>query len=335
LTKKTAKAFAPGAISSFFEIFQTNPNGTPITNLQHVGATGGGFGLQHGVHTKVSIKPALENSIQITINNKIAPEAKVTQNVTQTILNQTSQKFTVLVEHQIDIPISMGFGTSAGGALTTGLALKEVLNLPLTYNQIGQIAHLAEIQSQTGLGTVSSLSVGGGLILVTKPGAPGICKIDRIPLNPNYVLVAGFYNSNLPKTCLSPSSSKNNNDQINHYGRQTLTKILEKPSVENFLECCWLFAQKTGFATKQVHKLVQLAINAGAIGATQNMIGEAVHAIVLKENAPKVTEAFKQILPKNQVLCCKIDPQGARLTNNKNNNNNDNDNGKNDDKATL
>ena len=52
----------------------------------------------------------------------------------------------------------MGFGTSAGGALTTGLALKEAIKLPLTYNQIGQVAHAAEIQCLTGLGTVSSLN---------------------------------------------------------------------------------------------------------------------------------------------------------------------------------
>jgi pantoate kinase len=208
----------------------------------------------------------------------------------------------------------MGFGTSAGGALTTGLALKEVLGLSLTYNQIGRIAHLAEIQSQTGLGTVSSLSVGGGLILVTEPGAPGVCKIDRIPLSPDYVIVTGFYDTKISKTVLSSSSKRS--EVINRYGRQALADILEEPSVEKFLSCCWLFAQKTGFASKRVCELVQLAMSAGAIGATQNMIGEAVHAVVLEEKAFSVVEAFKQVLPEKQVLCCKVDFQGVRLVNN-------------------
>lgn len=314
MSKKTAKAFAPGAISSFFEIFKANPDGTTITNLKHIGARGGGFGLQYGVHTKVSVKEAIENSVQVTINNTFAPEAKVTQNVAHTILNKVSKKYTVSVEHKIDVPIGMGFGTSAGGALTTGLALKEALDLPLTYNQIGTIAHLSEIQSQTGLGTVSSLSVGGGLILVTEPGAPGICKIDRIPLSPNYVIVAGFYNSKSSKSVLSSSSKRK--DIINRYGRQALEDILKEPSVENFLACCWMFAQRTGFASKRVCKLVQLAIEAGAVGATQNMIGEAVHAIVLEEKAFSVVEAFKQVLPEKQVICCKVDFQGVRLVNN-------------------
>jgi pantoate kinase len=204
----------------------------------------------------------------------------------------------------------MGFGTSAGGALTTGLALKETLDLPLTGNQIGKIAHISEVKCQTGLGTVSSLTVGGGLIIITEPGAPGICQIDRIPISPDYVVVAGFYDSKIPKTILSSPERKL---QINRYGKKTLKQILAKPTVENFLASCWDFAQNAGFATDNVRQLVNLANKAGAVGATQNMIGEAVHAVVLEKNAFSVAEAFKQVLPNEQIITAKIDFQGARL----------------------
>ena len=43
------------------------------------------------------------------------------------------------------------------------------------------------------------------------------------------------------------------------------------------------------------------------------MLGEAVHALVLKENAQAVVEAFKEVLPSEKVLLSKIDFQGARL----------------------
>jgi len=307
---KTAKAFAPGAISSFFEIHNTTAGGTPLTDLERVGARGGGFGLQKGVHTKVTVEEATANGIQVFINSKPTPEAKTTENVVQTMLNNNRKKFRVTVKHQIDVPIGMGFGTSAGGALTAGLALKEALALPLTGNQIGKIAHVSEIQCQTGLGTVSSLTVGGGLILVTEPGAPGICQIDRIPVSPDYVIVAGFYNSKIPKTVLSSPERKL---QINRYGKKTLEAILAEPTLENFLASCWDFAQKAGFATEGVRQLVHLAEKAGAVGATQNMIGEAVHAVVLEENAVSVAEAFKQVLPNENILTAKIDFQGARL----------------------
>ncbi len=311
--KLTARAFAPGAISSFFEIHDTTADGAPITDLERVGARGGGFGLQRGVHTKVTAEEATVNKIQVFINLQPTAEAKTTENVIQTLLNQTGKNYRVTVEHQIDIPIGMGFGTSAGGALTAGLALREALALPLTYNQIGKIAHISEIQCQTGLGTVSALTVGGGLILVTEPGAPGICQIDRIPISPDYVIVAGFYTSKLPKTVLSSPERK---VQINRYGKKTLKQILAEPSLENFLASGWNFALKAGFATENVRQLVQLAQKAGAVGATQNMIGEAVHAAVLEENALSVVEAFKQVLPNEKIITTNIDFQGARLVKN-------------------
>jgi pantoate kinase len=314
LSTKTAKAFAPAAISSFFEIYDTTSDNKPITDLEKMGARGGGFGLQTGVLTKVTVEEAKVSSIKVFINSKPATEAKTTKTVIGMLLNKTGAKYEVTVEHQVKVPVGMGFGTSAGGALTAGLALKEALALPLTYNQIGKTAHIAEIQCQTGLGTVSSLTFSGGCVLVVEPGAPGICQIDRIPISPNYVVVAGFFKSNIPnKTMLSSPEKK---QAINRWGKKTLEAILADPSLENFLASCWEFSERVGLATEKVRQLVKLAKKAGAVGATQNMIGEAVHALVLQENAKQVAEAFKQVLPNEQVIVSKVDFQGARLVGN-------------------
>lgn len=165
----TAKAFAPAAISSFFEIHDTE-GGKPIVDLEKVGARGGGFGLQKGVSTKVTAKLAEKSGVTVFINSKPALEAKTTRSVVDMLLCEVKQKYEVTVEHHIEVPVGTGFGTSAGGALTAGLALKEALDLPLTYNQIGKAAHVAEIRCQTGLGTVSSLTFTGGCVLVVEPG---------------------------------------------------------------------------------------------------------------------------------------------------------------------
>ncbi len=308
---KTAKAFAPAAISSFFEIHDTQGN-KPIIDLEKVGARGGGFGLQKGVLTKVTITEAEKSSsINVFINSKLALEAKTTRKVIEILLRGKNAKYDVTVEHQIEVPIGSGFGTSAGGALTAGLALKEALDLPLTYNQIGKIAHVAEIECQTGLGTVSSLTSTGGCVLVVEPGAPGICQIDRIPITSDYMVVAGFFQPCIPKKTVLTDPEKKL--VINRYGKKTLEAILAEPSLENFLDCCWNFSVKAGLATENVRQLVKLAKKAGAVGAAQNMIGEAVHALVLKENANQVAEAFKQVLPSEKVIVSKIDFQGARL----------------------
>jgi pantoate kinase len=307
---KKAKAFAPAAISSFFQIHDTE-KGKPITDLGKMGAIGGGFGLEKGVLTTLTAEEASENSIEVFINSKLAKEAKTTRQIVEMLLSETTAKYNITIEHQIEVPIGTGFGTSAGGALTAGLALKDALDLPLTYNQIGKVAHVSEILCQTGLGTVSSLTFSGGCVLVVAPGAPGICQIDRIPLRSDYRIVAGFFKSNiLKKTILSAPEKK---QEINRYGEKTLEAILSEPSLENFLESCWDFSLKAGFATENTCQLVEAAKKAGAVGAAQNMIGEAVHAVVHEENANSVAEVFKQTLPSQQVIVSKIDFQGARL----------------------
>src|SRR3990170_1141361 len=307
---KRARAFSPSAISSFFEICDKETDGKPIDDLTKVGARGGGFGLQKGVLTQVSVSEAKLNSIRVFINGKLAPEAETTKTVVLALLDKVEQAHDVVVEHKVEVPISSGFGTSAGGALTAGLALKEALALPLTRNQIGRIVHIAEIQCATGLGTVSALAQQGGCVLVVEPGAPGTCVIDSIPLRPEFVIVAGVFSPTSKRELFSYPEKRH---EVNRWGRKTLERILAEPSIENFLACCLEFAEKTGFMTERTRQLVRLAEEAGAVGAAQNMVGEAVHALAQEENAENVAEAFKQILPSERIIKAKVDFQGARL----------------------
>ncbi len=125
---------------------------------------------------------------------------------------------------------------------------------------------------------------------MVEPGAPGICQIDRIPINPDYMVVAGFFKSKIPKNPVLSSQQKKK--EINNYGKKTLEAILAEPTLENFLECCWDFSQKAGFATENIRQLVESAKKAGAVGAAQNMIGEAVHAVVHEKNADVGSRSF-------------------------------------------
>jgi pantoate kinase len=305
---KKAKAFSPAGISSFFEICDTL-NGKSITNLEYVGARGGGFGLQKGVTTEVAVEKAKTSSITIIINGRHTDEAETTKTVIEAFLSKMHDAYAVTVNHDVEVPIGAGFGTSAGGALTTALALKEALNLPLTYNQIGKIAHVADAQCKTGLGTVGPL-MHGGCILTLEPGAPGISVIDRLPLGPDYSIVVGVLGSVSTRQVLASTEKRL---KVNRYGRKTLEAILDEPSIENFLAHCLDFAEKTDFMTPKLRQLVKLAEKAGAIGSAQNMVGEAVHSLVATKSADEVAEAFKQVLQSEQVIVSKVDFQGAKL----------------------
>jgi pantoate kinase len=306
---RNAKAFSPSGISSFFEICDTTLDGSPILDAEKIGARGGGFGIQKGTTTEVSVSESKFREIHVFINGQKTRQAETTETVVRVLLEKVGTTYKVLVKHIVQVPIGAGFGTSAAGALNTALALSRALDLNLTYNQLGKIAHVAEVKCKTGLGTVGPLML-GGCILTTEPGAPGVARIDRIPISPDCAIVAGVYGYTPTKEVLSSPEKR---CQVNEWGRKTLEAILSNPSLENFMTCCLNFACKTGFMTERLMELVRLAEKAGAIGAAQNMVGEAVHALTTLEDAERVVQAFKRVLPDEKILVAKIDLQGARL----------------------
>lgn len=307
---KTSYAFSPAGISSFFQICDRGSDRRIITDVNRVGARGGGFGIQKGIYTQVQAADSKVPRVQVFINGKAAPEAKTTQAAVQMLLAKLQNPFSVTVKHRVEVPIGAGFGTSAAGALTASLALANALDLPLTFNQVGRIAHAAEIECNTGLGTVGPLML-GGCVLSIEPGGPGIAIIDRIPLSSNYFIVAGVFDTTFTKDFLSTHRKR---QLINNWGKKTLEAILEEPSIENFLECSLEFARRAGFMTQRVEDLAKIAEKAGAIGSAQNMLGEALHAVTTEKEAASVVEAFKQVLPNDRIIASRIDFQGARLS---------------------
>jgi pantoate kinase len=303
------RAFSPAGISSFFEICDQTSEGTLIDDPERIGARGGGFALDKGVSTEVSLAESKENHVTVFINESLWQGADTTKTVAETFLAKVPEKFQVTVRHHVEVPIGAGFGTSAAGALGTAMALSKALDLDLTYNQLGTIAHVAEVKCRTGLGTVGPL-MHGGCRLTLEPGAPGIASLDQIPVSPDHRIVAGTFRAYLTKEMLS---SQKKREIINEWGRKTLKKILTDPSLKNFMKACKEFALMTGFITGRVQKLVRLAEEAGAIGAAQNMLGEAVHALVTVDQLEDVSGAFRKLLPEEKIIIANIDLQGARV----------------------
>lgn len=306
---RAVRAFSPAGISSFFEICDTNSDGSPIVFPEIIGARGGGFGIKKGITTEAMVKPSEANNVSVFINHKETSEAKTTETVVSKLLDETEKTHDIIIRHNVEVPIGAGFGTSGAGALTAAMSLAQALNLNLTFNELGKIAHAAELQHRTGLGTVGPLML-GGCILTVEPGAPGIAEIDRLLVPPDCAVVTGVFG---PITTRNVLSSPEKRSLINRWGKLTLNRILSEPSLENFMACCLEFAEKTGFMTPRLRCLAKLAMEADAVGVAQNMVGEAVHAVATPENARKVAEAFKRVLPAESVLVAEIDFQGARL----------------------
>jgi len=306
---KTASAFSPAGISSFFQICDTELDGTPIKDLERVGARGGGFAADKGVFTEVGVSESRKNVVKVFINGKPAPEARTTRTVVNMLMENVAETYRVSVKHRVEVPIGAGFGTSGGGALGTALALSKALNFNLTYNEIGRIAHVAEVKCRTGLGTVSGLVV-GGCVVVKEPGAPNHGSVDRIPISPNHYIVAGVFQPRLTREFLESAEKR---EVINEWGQRTLEKIIAEPSLSNFLRSSREFAFKTKLATGRVRKLMDAAEGAGAVGAAQNMLGEAVHAVAEENKVKRVVRAFERLLPRDKIVVAKICLHGAQL----------------------
>ena len=310
MATRICKAFSPAGISSFFEICDQTPNGRPIKDLERIGARGGGFGLKRGVLTEVAVARAKKKKVTIFINGKLTAEAQTTRTVVDLLQEKVEQPSSIVVKHRVDVPIGAGFGASAGGALTTALALSKALGLNLTYRDIGRIAHLAEVECKTGLGTVSGILFGGGCVLVLEPGAPNHGSVDCIPIPPDNHIVAGVFEPRLTSEFLKSTKKRK---IINDMAQKTLERIMAEPSVECFLHSSREFAEKTGLATKRVVKLMDAAEKAGAIGAAQNMLGEAVHALVERDRVKSVLAAFERLLPRDKIVVAEVSLSGAQL----------------------
>jgi len=302
-----AEAFSPAGISSFFEICDEKADGSPIKDPKCVGSRGGGFVIEKGVYTKAFARQSPKNQIEITINGKDAQKAETTKAVVQEFLKRSKQNYEIKIEHRIEVPMASGYGSSGAGALSTALALEQILNIGLTYNEMGVIAHIAEVENKTGLGTVGPLMI-GGCVLTTKSGAPGFSVIDRIALKPNYKIASIYFGQILTKKVLIKQNIKS---KINESGKKALDSILKKPTLENFMNSSKKFAQEIGFLTDRSAEAIGRLERAGAIGVTQNMIGDAVHSIVEEENEDRIIDSVKEI--GNKLIVSRISNAGAKL----------------------
>ncbi len=270
----TASAFAPAHITGFFQIHDHHE---PMKK----GSTGCGLVLDRGVDTTVTITEDIE-STEIYLNGeKIAGETSrsVVESITELPLK---------VESVSDIPIGCGFGASGAGALGTAYALNHALSLGHTASQLNDIAHVAEVSNGSGLGDVTGQAHGGILIRKT-PGAPSIASVDQIPSKENevYCVVLGELST---KSILSnPKMVKD----INYAGKEAMSKLMKKPSVENFMICSKEFTIRSGLASDRVMEAIETAESIG-VTASQAMLGNAVFSMPSPSQSNELDNLFSE-----------------------------------------
>jgi pantoate kinase len=293
-----AKAFSPGHVTGFFEIPQS-PDGNPL----YRGSKGAGFSINSGISTTAYVYEGKGSRILINGKPARAREAEVSQWVIDQYLQGADRPYFVKVEHQIDIPVGFGLGSSGAAALSLSYALNEALGSKLSMKEAAQIAHRAEIACRTGLGTVIA-EYSGGFEMRRTAGAPGVGTVDRIPLQGYKAVIL----------CMAPISTKSflagRMSEINGLGGRMLEKLSESRDVNGFLDMSFHFAQTLGLTEGPCRAPLQ-ALAAGGFSASVALFGQTVFTLVPEGRAREVAGILSAF--KGTLLVCDIDGAGARV----------------------
>jgi pantoate kinase len=286
---------APAALSSIFSP-KILDGDKPRINPDVLGACGGGFSITPGVETWVSILPEGEE-IHVNLNDyytSFPPSATAARLVMKT-LNLSGE---VYIRHRVYVPIATGFGTSASAALSTILAISHAAGKPVTLNLAIRLAHYVELECRTGLN--SEIGFGhAGLVLVRREGTPPHSIVDEIPLPHDCRLVSVVAGP------IETSKALTETEKIRHLekiGDAYLEKIFDEPTPENFLSQARQFAVETGLADMAVMEIFESMKGLPIIGYAQNMLGQAVHALVYEDYVQQVLDALRRRFPTYNVF---------------------------------
>jgi pantoate kinase len=258
-----ARAYSPSHITGFFAIHEDN---NPLIK----GSLGCGIVLESGCVTEVSFGTKSRGTTRIEINGQVA-EAQTTQYVAERLAGASE----VTVATNFDVPVGCGFGASAAGALSTALALKELLVLDMTLNEVAQIAHCAEVANSTGLGDVIAETY-GGVVIRKKPGAPGIGVIDRIPHRNERISYVAL-GEKLTKSVLAEGGAELKR-RINEAGKEALRALLQKPTLETFMHVSREFSLRIELISDTCKDAIEAVTAVGKV-ASVAMLGETVFVI--------------------------------------------------------
>jgi len=287
----SAKTFCPGHITAFFEICDHDE---PLRK----GSRGVGFCISKGVNTEVVVKEAREQKAGIWINGR-KKDAETTELVVRRLIG--ARKLDVKVKSRVELPVSQGFGMSGAGALSTAYALNKAMGLKLSKEELIRIAHIAEVESMTGLGDVYPQSL-GGLDVRIKPGAPPHGQIRKKISARSIVLCVLGNELETKKVLRNPVMRK----KISGVGRELIEKYQKEPSWPKFFQLSREFAARTDLISQEALSAIEAVEKEGGLAAMA-MLGNSIFA---SGDNKKLKRALKNF---GAVFSCRVENRGARL----------------------
>lgn len=252
MTNGAAEAFVPGHVTGLFSVHRTD-------DPARTGSRGVGLTLTDGVTVRVEAS----NDTQTVIDGESVEVASVTR-----VLENMEVR--AHVEATSDLPIGAGFGVSGALALGAAFAANAVFDCEYTENDLVRLAHVAEVESGSGLGDVVAQARGGAPIRL-EPGAPPHGLLDGIPETAHIeYLTFGELSTE--------SVISGDTDLLSRAGETGLERVSEHPTLETFMAASRSFARDAELLTDDVEAVIE---DVGAAGgsAAMAMLGRTVFAL--------------------------------------------------------
>ena len=321
MIKQKVEVWVPHRISGFFQIMNPQEKNSQL-DLTKIGSRGGGPALTAFGKTKITTLQTNENTennlkknFKVFMNGiENTSKAKTSCSVVNQMVHLIPKNVNFLIEHNFDLPIGAGFGSSGAGALGIAYGLNALFQLDLTPLEAAKFAHIADVENNTGLGTVGGQFV-GGLSIMTEPGYPFEYKKIQIPEDIEIVL--GSWGTISTKNILTnPSYIR----LIHQVGKKTMDKMNEKFSLDNYMKVCKFFVEKTEFLERLnlpiLKNLIESLEKLQIIGASMTQLGKSVFCICDKQISPQVVKVFNQFNPTfgtKIVNICNLGPEIKKI----------------------
>jgi pantoate kinase len=269
---RLARAVVPGHITGLFRIHDD------CEDILQCGSTGAGFCTAAGTLTSVEIRDSITPQIKVEYNEKPI-DGPVTKAVIERLNRDFDCSYDVLVRHDSSLPIGVGWGASGAGALGTAIAYASLISDDISTIQASQYAHAAEVESRTGLGDVIAQTYGGFEIRY-KPGAPGVGKLQKIPVDIEYqIVLAGGTGLVTSKILTDPSKR----EKINKVGDSLISDLLENPTVSNFVENSRKFSSEIGLQSDRISTTLDQLEN-NDIDSGMVMLGDSIFCLCVNNS---------------------------------------------------
>ncbi|OGG00570.1 hypothetical protein A2153_02410 [Candidatus Gottesmanbacteria bacterium RBG_16_38_7b] len=225
----------------------------------------GSTGVGCTIDKKVRVKVSTSLRKRLTFNGKNLRIPTVWRAVCQLTKNPLE------INISSPLPLGCGFGISGAATLATLAAVARLFKLKISRQELILIAHKAEIEEKTGLGTIAT-QVTGGFLVKKKPGIPP--RFRRLRLTG-----AKIYAVRLGKMITSEVlKNKNKIKRINYYADKAMTEInsLTNPTLGKIIDISFEFWRRSKiFNSPESERLIKIIRKQNG-SATMAIIGKVV-----------------------------------------------------------